>query len=89
MSEAKESKLLLRELPFYGTNFIELNNISSGNLIQIRQLNKLSSIYDIDLLNLNSSQFSDINPDQILSKQQIRTNYFSSNTFKQFKIKTV
>lgn len=88
MSEAKESKLLLRELPLYGTNFIELN-ISSGNLIQIRQLNKLSSIYDIDLLNLNSSQFSDINPDQILSKQQIRTNYFSSNTFKQFKIKTV
>ena len=85
MANTKEAKLLLRELPFYGSNHIEFNNTLSCNHKNIRELKKLFSIYDIDLFNLTSAQFSDINPDHIFGKQRIRTRYYSQNNFKRLK----
>ena len=43
MSELNERKSLLRELPFYGTNFIEFNNGPSGIHTKMKELNRLSS----------------------------------------------
>jgi hypothetical protein len=40
---------------------------------------------DMELYNLNQTNFSDIDPDQFLSKHQIRTFYHSSSTFKQLR----
>ena len=42
-------------------------------------------MHDMELYNLNQTNFSDIDPDQFLSKHQIRTFYHSSSTFKQLR----
>ena len=83
MSELNERKSLLRELPFYGANSIEVNNDHSNIHTKMKELNKLSSLYDMESYNLNPSNFSSINPDQMLLNHQIHTFYYSSNRFKQ------
>ena len=83
MSELNERKSFLRELPFYGANSIEVNNDHFNIHTKTKELNKLSSLYDMESYNLNPSNFSSINPDQMLLNHQIRTFYYSSNSFKQ------
>ena len=56
MTDANERKLFLREvreLPFYGTHYIELNNTPSDIHSTMKNLNALSSIHDMELYNLN------------------------------------
>ena len=83
MSELNERKSILRELPFYGANSTEVNNDHSNIHTKMKELNKLSSLYDMESYNLNPSNFSNINPDQILLNHQIRTFYYSSNSFEE------
>ena len=55
MSELNEHKSLVRELPFYGANSIEVNNDHSNIHTKMKELNKwLSSLYDMESYNLNS-----------------------------------
>ena len=54
MSELNERKSLVRELPFYGANSIEVNNDHSNIHTKMKELNKLSSLYDMESYNLNS-----------------------------------
>ena len=86
MSELNERKSLLRELPFYGANSIEVNNDHSNIHTKMKELNKLSSLYDMESYNLNPSNFSSINPDQMLLNHQIRTFYYSRIVLNNYKI---
>ena len=82
----RETKLLFRELPFHGTNTYDQFNKSLVNgLPTNKYLNKLSSIYDLDLFNLNMNP--NINPDYNASNRQIRSQYYSPYSFGQFKNK--
>jgi hypothetical protein len=54
MTDANERKLFLREvreLPFYGTNYIELSNTPSDIHSTMKNLNALSSIHDMESSN--------------------------------------
>ena len=82
MSELNERKSLLRELPFYGANSIEVNNGHSNIHTKMKELNKLSSLYDMESYNLNPSNFSSINPEQMLLNHQICTPRIVLNNYK-------
>ena len=83
----KLTKSLFRELPYYGFNFLsyhgQFNNLLLDNLPTRRNLEKLTSIYDLDLFSLNTD--SDINPDLNLAKPKLRSLYYSPHSFNKLK----
>ena len=87
--EALSSKSLLKELPYF--NFTgslvmlhgQFNNGVQTSKATRNQLNKLTSLYDLSLFNLNSNLDVNINPLVNLSNLQIRSRYFSPRSFVQ------
>ena len=77
-------RLLFHELPNYGQNVgsahVQFNNLLSTSATTKTYLDKLTSIYDLDLFNLNTLKDDDFinNSD---SSQQIRCRYFSPHNF--------
>lgn len=85
----REAKSLFKELPYFGHNIShhgQFNNTLTTPLPTKRYLDKLHSVYDLDIFTLNTAQNSDINPDsQSFSHNQIRTNYYSPHSFNELK----
>ena len=82
--DERASKLLLRELPY--SNFRgnlalyhgQFNNSISVDRWPRRNLDKLNSVYDLDIFSLNSNQ------EYNLPNQRTQSRYFSPHSFKMF-----
>lgn len=78
---------ILSELPYANVDIIrahgQFNNMLNSDLPTKKYLDKLHSIYDLDLFCLNTEP--KLNPDRNLSMQQIRCKYFSPYSFSTFK----
>ena len=76
---------MFRELPYHGVNIPashgQCNNSLSSNHIAKNYLDKLTSLYDLDLFNLNRNPNSDINPDYNIMSNHIHSRYYSPNSF--------
>ena len=70
------------ELPFYG---IYTDVFVTSRPSTERQLNKLTSIYDLDVFNLNIRSNSNINPDQNVMNNHIHCKYYSPENFTKIK----
>ena len=92
-TEEKARKLLLQELPYF--NFRgnlalchgQLNTSISTPCQSRRNLDKLTSLYDLDIFSLNIYFDVNLNADQNLFNQRIQSRYFSPHSFKMFKEK--
>ena len=85
----KEMRCTLRELPYFGLrgNLASFhgqfnNNLSSSRKTK-RNLEKMTSLYDLDLFNLNADVGNDINNSD--SFAFIRSKYFSPHSFAEMK----
>lgn len=80
--DEKASKLLLRELPY--SNFRgnlalyhgQFNNSISVDRWPRRNLDKINSVYDLDIFSLNSNQDAYLNTEYNLPDQRIQSRYF-------------
>jgi len=76
---------LLRELPYYGVNILvvhgQFNNSASISHTPNVYIEKLHSIYDLDLFSLNTGLATSINPDSNILNQHFRSLYYSPNSF--------
>ena len=79
------NKNLLRELPYYGANIVVVhglfNNSASISRTPNVYLEKLHSLYDLDLFSLNRRIDTSINPDYNILSQHFRSLYYSPNSF--------
>ena len=82
---AKETKLLFRELPYHGFNFNDFHGRFNNSLITSlptkKYLDRLTSLHDLNLFNLNID--SNANPDRNLNIQPIQCKYYSPHSFSQ------
>ena len=90
----KITKRLFRELPYYGVNIVtahqQFNNLMPENHLPTKKdLDKLHSLYDLDIFTLNTRPNVHINPDSEFSHSQIRTNYYSPYSFNDLKQRTL
>ena len=82
---AKQNRRLFQEMPFHGVNFTQSSNLfeNNPNLTTKKQLDCLTSLYDLDLFNLNApddnSAFNQL--------QLVRCKYYSPHSFDQLKNK--
>ena len=78
---------ILSELPYANVDIIRahgrFNNMLNSDLPTKKYLDKLLSIYDLDLFCLNTEP--KLNPDRNLSMQQIRCKYFHPIVFPSLK----
>ena len=87
--ETSLAKSLLKELPYFNfTGSLVMLHGQFNNSVQTskptrNQLNKLTSLYDLSLFNLDSNLDVNINPLVNLSNLQIRSRYFSPHSFVQ------
>lgn len=77
---------LFKELPYFNCNIVashgQFNNLMSTSCLPSKKyLQKLHSIYDLDVFSLNSIVNCNINPDTQLVYNQIRANYYSPHSF--------
>ena len=76
-SSNNTARLLLKELPYFGINFIpihgQFNNLIPSSFPTKKYLEKLTSFHDLDLFSLNTG--SNINPDFNLPNLKIRSQY--------------
>ena len=83
------AKSLLKELPYFNfTGSLVMLHGQFNNSVQTSKptrnhLNKLTSLYDLSLFNLDSNLDVNINPLVNLSNLQIRSRYFSPHSFVQ------
>ena len=92
-SEERANKLLFSELPYF--NFRgnlafyhgQFNNSIPADWRPRRNLDKLNSLYDLDIFSLNSNLDTYLNTDFNLPNQRIQSRYFSPHSFKMFKQK--
>ena len=79
------AQCLFRELPYNGFNFIDFhgqfNNSLRTNLPTKKYLERLTSLHDLNLFNLNID--SNANPDRNLNIQPIQCKYYSPHSFSQ------
>ena len=89
VEETTLNKVLLRELPYHGINHIQFhgqfNNSLQSSLPTKKYLERLTSIHDLDLFNLN---ISDNNSEPEFCLPMIRSKYYSPNSFSQLKNKS-
>ena len=82
-SSNNTARLLLKELPYFGVNFIpihgQFNNLLPSSLPTKKYLEKLASFHELDLFSLNTD--SNINPDFNLPNLKIRSQYYSPYSF--------
>ena len=87
--QQKINKSLLKELPYYqlkGSLVIthgEFNNSLNSELLTKRDIEKLPSLYDLDLFSLNKIHDNNPNADDNLLNQRISSRYFSPHNLKQ------
>lgn len=92
-TEERASKLLLWELPYFiFTGNLALYHRQFKNSISVdwcprQNLDKLNSLYDLDIFSLNSNLDTYLNSDFNLPNQRIQSRYFSPHSFKLFKEK--
>ena len=83
--DEKVNKAMFHELPYNGVNIVashrQFNNSLSPIHIAKNYLDKLTSIYDLDLFNLNTNPNSDINPDHNIISNHIHSRYYSPDSF--------
>lgn len=88
-NDQKLIKSLFKELPYHGLNIVtshsQFNNLLRDSQLQTkRHLDKLHSLYDLDIFSLNTKQSTDINPD-LQCFDKLRSNYYSPHSFSAFK----
>lgn len=90
MNQTKVNKALLRELPYYSCDLIpspdQFNNSVSTTCKTKKELDKLTSLYDLDLFSLNTTLDHNLNPVDY-SSNRITSRYFSPHSFKEMKTK--
>ena len=79
----RENKLLLKELPYYGCKdlasaLLQFNNLLTSALSR-NQLDKLKSLFDLDLFNLNVPTVQQVKVSS--NHSHFRCNYFSPHNF--------
>ena len=80
---------LLNELPYFNCkgNLADFhgrfNNLLQSNIRSKRYLDKLTSLYDLDLFKLNTLCNRDVNTVDNLYNQRIHSRYFSPHSFKE------
>lgn len=90
-NEERASKLLLKELPYFNfTGCLELchgqfNSSISDTVQPRRNLDKLTSLYDLGIFNLNTVLDVNLSTDCNLPNQRIQSRYFSPHSFNMFK----
>ena len=90
-SEERARKLLLSELPYF--NFRgnlafyqgQFNKSIPTDWWPRRNLDKLNSLYDLDIFSLNSNMDAYLNTEFNLPNQRMQSRYFSPHSFKMFK----
>ena len=85
---ARITHSLFRELPYFRQNIIlahgKFNNCISSHLPTKKYLEKLTSIYDLDLFRLNAAE--NLNPgNDYLYYNRIQSLYYSPHSFNKFK----
>ena len=78
--QQKLNKSLLKHLSSHG----QFNNSLNSELSTKRGLDKLHSLYDLDLFNLNMALDSNQTDNDALMSQCIRSRYFFPHSLKQF-----
>ena len=86
---ARSTHSLFRELPYFGQNITlahgQFNNcIQASHLPTKKYLEKLTSIYDLDLFRLNAAKTLDPDNDN-LYYNRIQNRYYSPHSFNKFK----
>ena len=96
MTETKRNKQhekvlrdLLKELPYFNCkgNLVDFhgrfNNLLQSKIRSKRYLDKLTSLYELDLFKLNTLCNSDVNTIDNLYNQSIHSRYFTPHSFKE------
>ena len=87
----KAPRSLSKELPYFNckgnlTDFHgRFNNLLQSNVLSKRYLDKLTSLYELDLFKLNTVCDRDVNTTDNLYNQHIHSRYFSPHSFKEQK----
>ena len=84
------SKSLFRELPYVSVSDLvshhgQLNNFINNSLPTKKYLDKLSSLYELDLFSLNIQ--NSINSNSEMFEENIKSHYYSPNSFNLLKKK--
>ena len=80
---------LLKELPYFNCKgnladfHSRFNNLLQSNIRSKRYLDKLTSLYELDLFKLNTLCNRDVNTTDNLYDQRIHNRYFSPHSFKE------
>ena len=88
----KSRRSLLKELPYFscGGDLSMIHGQSNNSFVTLcktrRNLDKLSSIYDLDLFNLNTRIYYNLSPSG-QSHMRIHSRYFSPHSFRDMKTK--
>ena len=80
----KENRHFFQEMPFYGVNLAESSYEVGNNLNCLptkKQLNRLTSLYDLDIFSLNASD----NNSAFDPSQLVRCKYYSPHNFDKLK----
>ena len=90
-NEERAGKLLLKELPYFSFGGClalchgQFNSSISDTVQPRRNLDKLTSLYDLGIFNLNTVLDVNLSTDCNLPKQRIQSRYFSPHSFNMFK----
>ena len=90
-NEERAGKLLLKELPYFNFRGCLAQchgqfNSSISDIVQTRRnLDKLTSLYDLSICNLNTDLDVNLSTDCNLPNQRIQSRYFSPHSFNMFK----
>ena len=77
-TEIHTNRTILAQLPFYG---VYSDDVFIDHCTSERYLNKLTSLYDLDVFNLNIETDADINPDRNAMSNHIKCKYYSPESF--------
>ena len=90
-NEERAGKLLLKELPYFNFRGClaqchgQFNSSISDTVQTRRNLDKLTSLYDLGIFNLNTVLDVNLSTDCNLPNQRIQSRYFSPHSFNMFK----
>ena len=77
-SEIYDNRSTLAQLPFYG---VYSDDIFTDCCTSERYLNKLTSLYDLDVYDVSIGSDVDINPDRNAMDNHIKCKYYSPESF--------
>ena len=77
-TEIHNNRLSLAQLPFYG---VSIDDIFTDCCTSERYLNKLTTLYDLDVFDINVASDADINPDRNVMNNHIKCKYHSPERF--------